>query len=189
MTFADIETLTATIRGYYPDFGFLPPAMVRLWAEGLQQADVVTCSKALARWARQHTAKAPSLDELAEQVEFVREGERLPRPARPAVGSTAWLATMGDRAEQQQVVNEKTGEILRDQEDVQFGHLMTKVALWTLAEWEDTKGEIRPQLTAEDRAQLCESWAMAYQYEHPALAEDLRQVAKHYRQARAQERL
>jgi hypothetical protein len=190
MTFADIEALTIQMRAYYPKCDALAPAMVRLWAEELQQVDETTCGKALARWVRQHTAKPPSLDELAEQVAFVREEEH--RPWRPRIepGSNLWRAARGEGVEASlAVVDKKTGEILRDEEDVTFGRLMRQLTEWSMAPWEDTKGALRPQLTPEDRAQLCESWAMTYQYEHPALAEDLRQVARRFReeQARQQE--
>jgi hypothetical protein len=188
MHHSEFQAFVVKVSAYYERFPGLTTEMARLWFEAFRPIEETLADKALQRWARQFTFKVPSLDELLEQVEFVREDEKQTIRPRTDPTSNPWLATMRELAEKQQVVvDEETGEILRDEEDVKFGRLMALLGERTVARWVDKKGQVREKLTLEDRVQQCEAWAMSYQYEHPALAEDLRQAAKQYRQAQRRE--
>jgi hypothetical protein len=185
---SEFRAFLTKIKGYYERFEGLHDAMGVLWCEALRPIEEPLAEKALARWARQFTYKIPSLDELLEQVEFVREDEKHAMRPRTDPTRNPWLDIVRELAEKQQVViDEETGEILRDEEDVKFGRLMALLGERTVARWVDKKGTVRDKLTLEDRAQQCEAWAMSYQYEHPGLAHDLLQVAKQYRQAQQRE--
>lgn len=85
MTKHDLSILSNFLHGLYRDkFPGLTEGMAQLWYEDLKDLDADLVTRGAKRWARHHTLKAPSLDELRESVELVQEQglkARLPQPA------------------------------------------------------------------------------------------------------------
>lgn len=171
MTRSDILTLVTKIQGLYGDrFPALAPEMADVWLDGLRHLDEDLVQQGVLRWARQHTFKAPSLDELLEQVEYVREEQQ--RAKRHGSSTKNFLDVLKDAADAQ------ASNPLRSPDDVTFGRLMATLAERSITKWQDTQGVWHDKLTHEQRGEQCYSWAEYYQVARPALAKDLRGAAR-----------
>src|SRR5215475_14077568 len=91
MTTHDLTILTNYLHGLYGDrFPGLTAGMAQLWYDTLHGADADLVRRPAKRWARHHTLKAPTLDELAEQVEWLEEQDHKARlPVSSADRKTA----------------------------------------------------------------------------------------------------
>lgn len=151
----DLVALMTYLQDLYgsriPD---LPDAMLDLWLEALARHDRDLVWRAVKRWARQHTYKPPSLDELLEQVEYVTDEDRRARlPSAP----TSPLKLLAAAAAQAQA---EAGPDTRLYARLQVG-LLERVPR---ADW----------------AAKCEAAAAYYAATRPALAAWLRQDAQKY---------
>jgi hypothetical protein len=174
MTTGELQALMVQIRGYYGDrFSDFSPGMVQLWFESLHHLDEELCIQGLKRWARQHNFKVPSLDELLEQIEIVRDEQR--RLARRDGSSTkSWLDALRDAQENEQA------NPLRSEDDVTYGQLMALLAERSIDKWQDKQGVWHDKLTVEQRGEQCYAWATAYETRRPELAQDLRAAARKF---------
>jgi hypothetical protein len=173
MEIKDTIALTTYLHELYLDrFPAMSPQMVRIWHEDLQRIDEDLAEEAVNRWAKQHTFKAPSLDELLEQCEFIREESR--RTRRPSSRDTDYLDVLRDAAEAQARNPE------RSDDDGTFGHLMATLGERSVASWVDEQGVVHEKLTLEQRATQCYEWANQQHTTHLSLAEDLRHTARTY---------
>jgi|SoiMethySBSTD1v2_1073268.scaffolds.fasta_scaffold1210667_1 hypothetical protein len=78
----DLSTLLHSLYGARQPL--LPDGMLQLWYEHLERFERDLIMQAVKRWARQHTTKAPSLDEILEQAEILQEDTRRSRlPSTP----------------------------------------------------------------------------------------------------------
>lgn len=169
----EVFRLTAYLHDLYRDrFPTLSEAMTRIWYEDLRRMDYDVMEQAVNRWARQHTLKAPSLDELLEQAEFMQEEQR--RTRRPSPGDTSWVDVLRAAAEAQARNPE------RSETDGTFGHLLATLGERSVASWVDEHGVVHDKLTLEQRATTCYEWANQHHLTHPHLAEDLRHTARTY---------
>jgi len=84
MTHSDIDVLKNTLHALYGDrFPGLLPEMAQMWHDDLQPFEASLVTRAVKRWARQHTLYPPSLDELLEAVEWLTDQDHrthLPTP-------------------------------------------------------------------------------------------------------------
>lgn len=167
-----IELITYLHELYGERFPELSSSMAKLWYEDLRRMEKDLMEQAVNRWARQHTLKAPSLDELLEQAEFLREEQR--RHRRPSTGDTSPLDVLRQAAEAQENNPE------RSDDEARFGHLMALIGERSVASWLDKQGVAHEKLTLEQRATQCYEWARAYQTKNPKLAEDLQHTARTY---------
>jgi len=88
MTLHELSILTNFLHGLYKDrFPGLTEGMAQMWYDDLMDYPADLVIRGAKRWARHHTLKAPSLDELMESIEWVREQDlkaRLPqKPTNP----------------------------------------------------------------------------------------------------------
>lgn len=175
MTRSDIVILVTKMQGLYGDrFPSLLPEMAEVWLEAMRHLEEDVVQTALMRWARQHTFKPPSLDELLEQVEYVQDDQR--RLARAGSSTATFLDVLKEAASMQ------AHNPLRSPDDVTYGRLMALLAERSVGPWVDKQGEQHPKLTQEQRGEQCYRWAEHYQATRPALAEDLRAAARQYAQ-------
>lgn len=173
MTPSDIHILATKIKGLYGDhFPGFTPAMAQEWLSDLDHLDEAVVEQGLRRWARQHTVKPPSLDELLEQVAIVRDEGRLPRHP-PSQGLPAVEPLQATRDAQ-----DRNPE--RSDDDVTYGRLMTLLAERSIRPWCDSKGQEHPKLTMAQRGEQCLLWARKYDATNPQLAEDLRAAVRHF---------
>jgi len=171
LTNSDLQVFVTKLKGLYGDrFPGLLPEMAREWLSDLHHLDEEVLEKALHRWARQHTFKAPSLDELLEQVEMVREDEQ--RTRRHGTRVKTYLAVL------KEAVEAEANNPVRTDEDVTYSRLMCLLAERSMLPWADSKKQLRPKLTMEQRAEQCLLWANKYESTRPQLAEDLRYAAR-----------
>lgn len=173
MDIEQVVLLTAYLHELYGDkFPKLSPAMTKIWYEDLARMDNELMEQTVNRWARQHTLKSPSLDELLEQAEFLQEEQR--RRRRPSAGDTSPLDVLRAAAEAQARNPERSAS------DGTFGHLMALIGERSVARWVDEAGVVHDKLTLEERATTCYEWARTYQTTHPKLADDLQYTARTY---------
>jgi len=157
---------------YLDKFPALAPSMTRLWYEDLKRYEAIDADQAVRQWARQHTLKAPSLDELCEAIEFLVEERRRSRRSGREVQDLA--AVLREAAEAQARNPERT------ESEARFGHLMALIGERSVAPWVDAQGVRHDKMTLEERATQCYEWATHYETRDPKLAEDLRYVARVY---------
>lgn len=173
MTMADIQALVAKLKGLYGErFPGLLPEMAKEWLSDLGHLDPEVVEGGLRRWTRQHTFKPPSLDELIEQIEYVREEVRATQ--RSGSSSKSYLEVLQDAAEAQGANPE------RSEDDATYGRLMALLAERAIGTWFDSKKQQHPKLTMEQRGEQCYLWARKYEATRPQLADDLRHAAKHF---------
>jgi hypothetical protein len=173
MTKGEFQVFVTKLHGFYGErFPALTSAMAAFWYESLRYTDEDIADLALHRWARQHTLKAPSLDEMLEQIEFVQEEERATqwRSAK----AKGWGDALQEAAEAQAANPE------RSDDDATYGWLMAQLAERSIHPWTDTRGVERAKLTMEQRAMQCMHWAKKHAEKRPQLAEDLRCAARHF---------
>jgi hypothetical protein len=176
MQSADMPALSAVLHGFYEEqFPGLNRAMTALWLEHLRQIDADIVHVAVRRWATHHNHKPPSLDEVLEQVEYVREDRR--RTLRQGSSATTFPKILQDAAETQ------AANPLRSDDDVLYGHLMATLGIRSCGPWQDEAGQSHPKLTLEQRSEQCYAWATQYQTSRPALARDLQAAARQFAEA------
>lgn len=173
MDFHDTQTLLAEIRALYE--GHCPTfnaAMTKLWHNALKPFEHETGVNAVERWARHHTFKPPTLDELLEQIEMVRDEAQ--QAKRWGKSDKTFVDALRDAAE-----NEAANP-LRSEEDATYARLMVVLAERSVAPWRDKQGRFHEKLTAEQRGEQCYGWARHYEATNPQLADDLRGAAKKF---------
>ena len=161
---------------YEERFPSLTTAMAKIWYEEVKHLSEELVSDAIRRWARHHTALAPSLDQILEQVEIVREEQS--RTRRAGSSDKSFLDVLRDAAEAQARNPE------RSEDDATFGHFMATLGERSVASWVDDTGVVHEKLNLEGRATQCYEWAREHQTKHPKLAEDLQYTARIYAQMR-----
>jgi hypothetical protein len=145
--------------------------MADIWYEDLAQVDENLVRLAVRRWVRHHSDRPPSLDQLCEQVEFVRDEQARSRlPAK----SKGYAEILRDAAEAQ------AENPLRTDDDATYGHLMATLAQRSIDRWQDDQGVWQPKLTLEQRGEQCYAWAAQVQTRRPALAADLQAAARQF---------
>lgn len=173
MNASEITALFQYLEEYYPDkFAFPSLGMARLWKEKLAQFDEDTMRQAADRWAMHYTFKSPSLDELLEQVEIVREDQRTAK--RHGSSDKTFVDALKDAAENE------AAHPLRNEEDATYARLMVVLAERSVAPWVDKQGRWHEKLTGEQRGEQCYGWARHYEPTNPQLADDLRGAAKKF---------
>lgn len=175
MTRSDFASFSVKLKGLYGDrFPGFPKDMARLWLEALRPIEDDLVLEALERWARHFTFKVPSLDELLEQVEMLRdEHHRL--VTRMGSSTKSWLDVLRE-AQATEAANP-----IRTADDVTYGSLMVILTERSLDRWQDAQGVWHAKLTKTQRQQQCNAWASEYQARRPVLADDLRHAMHHFR--------
>lgn len=155
MNTADVRELSTLLHALYGAYRFpgLEAAMLDLWYDALAPFDANVVRRAVRQWARHHTNKPPSLDELQEAAERIVDDDRRSRlPATPK-GPVEVL----------QDVAELVAE--RSPDDGVFARCMCRLAeRYPRAQW----------------PQQCRLWAIHYAPQRPALATWLEQAAQQY---------
>jgi hypothetical protein len=170
---SDVFGLTLYLANLYGDrFPALTDGMARLWYESLRHLDADIAHEAATRWARQHTLKAPSLDELLEQIDIVRDDQRQAR--RSGRSDVRALDVLRDAAETQAANAE------RSDDDATYGRLMVLLTERSIGPWQDSQGIWHEKLTQEQRGEQCYEWAEQYRTTQPQLAKDLEAAARQY---------
>lgn len=176
MQSGDMPALSAVLHGFYEEqFPGLNRAMTQLWLEHLRHVDAETVHLAVRRWATHHNHKPPSLDEVVEQVEYVREDRR--RTLRQGSSAKIFPEVLQDAAQAQ------AANPLRSDDDALYGHLMATLAIRACGPWQDEAGQTHAKLTLEQRGEQCYAWATQYQASRPALAQDLQAAARQFAEA------
>jgi len=152
----EIEILGNYLHALYDErFPVLTPDMAQLWYDDLRNLDYDLVTRAAKRWARHHTLKAPSLDELQESVEWVQDADRAAR-----LPQARGRETPGDALE---VLARTTPARSTDDRryvramQVLYAHLSGQLPRWTRAEC----------------AAACRSWAEQLRASAPDLAASL----------------
>ncbi len=178
MTLDDVIALAVTLHDLYSDkFPGLTAAMADIWQEELVHLDEALVRAGLRRWVLFHTHKAPSLDELKEAVEIVRDAQKRLRPAA-ASASLARLAGHADvlaEAAQAQAANPG-----RTPDAASYGHLIATLGERHLGPWRDEHGRDHGKLTLAELAAQCRAWAVGVAARRPQLAQDLTAAAAQY---------
>lgn len=170
---SDFQILVTKIHGLYgPKFPGLLPDMAKFWFERIRHLEEDTAEHALYRWASQHTMHPPSLDELLEQAEYVREDQQ--RAKRQGSSTKSFLDVLKDAADAQ------ASNPLRSPDDVTYGRLMATLAERSIDRWQDKQGRWHEKLTHEQRGEQCYAWAEHYQTTRPELARDLQAAARKF---------
>ena len=165
MEIEDIRFILDTIQSFYPPFEVPSVSMQHLWLEELARFDRPLVLRAIRQWARQHTERPPTIEQLTEQVEWVEEDDRkvMRREARKSLADT-----FTDAGNAQAANPERTPE------EASYGQLMAMLAIRHLETWRDHHGVQHPKLTRAQMAEQCYTWASrARDVERWHLAEDL----------------
>lgn len=169
----EVLRITTYIHDLYRDrFPPLAESMARIWYEELKHLNEDLVTQAINRWARHHTILPPSLDQLLEQVEYLRDEQRLTK--RQGSSEKTFLDVLRDAAEAQANNPE------RSEHEAHFGHLMALIGERSVGTWLDEQGVAHEKLTLEQRATQCYEWANRHQAKQPDLAENLRYTARVY---------
>lgn len=162
----EVLFVTTYVHNLYRDrFPPLTESMARIWYEDLKHLDEDLVTQAVTRWARQHTHVAPSLEQILEQVEFVRDEQRLAR--RSGSSTKGYLDVLKDAAAREAQSPERTDT------DVRYSRLMALLAERSIDRWSDERGVWHDKMTQEQRGEQCYNWAEQYRLTHPDLAQDL----------------
>ena len=157
MNTADVRELSTLLQALYGTYRFpgLEAAMLDLWHETLAAFDFDTVRRAVRHWARHHTNKPPSLDELQEAAERVIDDDRRARlPAKPK-GPVEVLVDIAELVAE------------RSPDDGLYARCMCRLAeRYPRAQW----------------SQQCRLWAVHYAPKRPTLATWLEQAAVQYEQ-------
>jgi hypothetical protein len=169
----DILALSETLQDLYGErFPGLTPTMAEIWLDDLVHLDDDLVRAGLRRWVRFHTHKAPSLDELLESVEQVRDEQvRLPR-----MPSEKSITDILQEAAETQAMNDA-----RPPEAGEYAHLMVLLAARHIDRWLDDQGVWHDRLTYREMADQCFTWAYEQTTQRPQLSEDLLVAAHKYR--------
>ena len=167
-----IELSTYLHELYSEKFPPLNNAMGRLWYGRLKHIDLDDAKEGVERWAWHHTFKSPSLDELLEQIELVKDEKR--KTIRDKSGTADYLQLLKNAAAEQ------GDNPLRGEDDATYGRLMVVLAERAMGRWMDKKHQWHDRLTMEQCGEQCYAWANTYQAERPQLADDLRSAARKY---------
>lgn len=168
----EILALSELLGNLYGDrWPGLTPAMADIWHEDLIACDEDLVRQALRRWVRFHSDRPPSLDQICEQVEIVRDDQARSRlPAK----SKSYAEILRDAADAQ------ASNPLRTEDDATYGHLMATLAQRSIDRWQDEQGLWHPKLTMEQRGMQCYAWASQYEATNPQLAGDLEQAGRQF---------
>jgi hypothetical protein len=158
MTPSDLDVLTTYLHGLYGErFPGLTPGMATLWLDELRPHAYALVTRAAQRWARQHTIKAPSLDELAEAVEWLADEDRRARLSTPNATPRSVLAEGQARAEGASPEWSTADKV--------FGRLMIQLLDYATSHaraWRNA-----------DAAEQCRQWAAYYGAQSAPLAQSL----------------
>ena len=121
-------------------------------------------TQAINRWARQHTHLPPSLDQILEQVEFVRDEHR---QGQRSGGSKSYLDILKDIAAREAASPE------RSENDATYAHYMVLLAERSIEPWQDDQGMQHEKMTQEQRGEQCYNWAEQVRPTQSELAKDL----------------
>lgn len=169
MTRHDVTILTNFLHGLYGErFPGLTPGMAQLWYDDLQPLDAALVTRAARRWARHHTLKSPTLDELLEQVEWVQEQDRKARLPEASAGPQsfddflAWASGTPARSHDDRRFA-RAHQIL-------YARLRGNPERWTRAHC----------------AAACQGWAARLQASAPGLAASLVKAAEYFAKVAAE---
>jgi hypothetical protein len=169
----ELRLLTVYLNELYEDkFPRPNTAMLRLWYGRLKHLDLDIAKEGVERWAWHHTFKAPSLDELLEQIELVQDDKR--KTIRDKSGTADYLQLLKNAAAEQ------GDNPLRGEDDATYGRLMVVLAERAMGRWMDKQHQWHDRLNMEQCGEQCYAWANTYQDERPQLADDLRSAARKY---------
>lgn len=173
MDISDVVGLSAYLHQLYEDrFPPLTPAMCRIWYEELRHLDEDLASRAIRRWAVQHTMQPPSLDQLLEQVEFVRDEQR--QAQRSGSSSKNYVDILKDLAAREAASPE------RSENDATYAHYMVLLGERSIEPWTDEQGVRHEKMTQEQRGDQCYVWAEQVRPKHPELAKDLEAAGRQF---------
>ncbi len=173
MQLPEVRELATLLHALYEDrFPGLSPQMCVFWLERLRHLEPDLVTAAVQRWASHHTFKSPSLDELLEQVELVRDAQQ--PLTRTGSSTKSYLEVLQDAADAQ------AGNPERTEDDASYGHLMVQLAMRSIDPWQDGQGVTHPKLTLQERTAQCYDWATQYASTRPQLATDLQAAARQF---------
>jgi hypothetical protein len=169
----DIVVLNETMRDLYTDFDGLTVTMAEWWLDDLRHLESALVREGLRRWVRQHTDKPPTLDQLLEQVEFVRDDQRTAR-RNSGRSDVSALDVLREAAQ----VQESNPE--RSPDDATYVGLMLLLTERSIARWQDDGGTWHAPLSQEQRGEQCYDWAEQYRNKRPQLAQDLEAAGRQF---------
>lgn len=172
MDVRDVVLLGKYLQELYGEkFPALTDGMIRLWFRQMQAFDNTLMNQAVERWASQHNIRAPNLDELLDQAEFLQDEHK--RATRRQDSKS--LADILRAAGEAQATNPE-----RAPQERTFGCLMSELAIRSVERWQDEQGTWHPKLTLEGRAAQCYEWARSYETHNPWMRDELLYQARTY---------
>jgi Arc/MetJ-type ribon-helix-helix transcriptional regulator len=173
MTLGDVNELAALMRALYEDrFPGMTPAMAEIWREDLAHLECEVVRAALRRWVRFHADKAPSLDQLCEQVELVQEDQR--QSKRSGSSTKSYVDVLKDLAAREASTPERSAD------DATYAHYMVLLGERSIEPWTDEQGVRHEKMTQEQRGDQCYVWAEKIRPTQPELAKDLEAAGRQF---------
>ena len=167
----DVFGLTTYLHDLYRDrFPPLGDSMARIWYEDLKHLDEDLVTQAINRWARHHTHLPPSLDQILEQVEFVRDEQRKAQRG----GSKSYVDILKDLAAREAASPERSAD------DATYAHYMVLLGERSIEPWTDEQGVRHEKMTQEQRGDQCYVWAEQIRPTKPELAKDLEAAGRQF---------
>jgi hypothetical protein len=163
------EYLTVLYAERFPP---LTAAMAQIWFEDLQRFEEELVTHAIRRWSRHHTLKAPSLDELLEQIDLVQADQRQAR--RSGSAAKNYVDILKDIAAREASTPE------RSEADATYAHYMVLLGERSIEPWTDEQGVRHEKMTQEQRGDQCYVWAEKIRPTHPEVAKDLEAAGRQF---------
>lgn len=173
MNFTDVQELSGLMQALYgAHFPGLTPAMAQIWQEDLAHLELDLVRRSLRRWVRFHTDRAPSLDQLLEQVELVQADER--QGKRSGSRAKSYVDILKDMAAREAATPE------RSPDDATYAHYMVLLGERSIEPWTDDQGVRHDKMTQEHRGDQCYVWAEQVRPTQPDLAKDLEAAGRQF---------
>ena len=173
MNLADVHELAALMGALYGErFPGVTAAMAQIWQEDLAHLELDLVRRSLRRWVRFHTDRAPSLDQLLEQVELVQADER--EGKRSGSSTKSYVDILKDMAAREAATPE------RSPDDATYAHYMVLLGERSIEPWADEQGVRHEKMTQEQRGDQCYVWAEQVRPTQPELAKDLEAAGRQF---------